>query len=183
VPLLLLCGFVLFRGEVLFGQFSNSTPGEVSRMTLCLKILFVSVLVHAFFAIYSTLLTSTDHERPVSWLVAASILLNVVLNLVLLPKLGAVAGAINTLVCALFVSGGYVWLVQRRTGVPIPWGWLGRLALAFGLLCAVWYGLQVGLSLHWLAEAIVTSGAFFGILFLTGIVRISELRGLLYKWG
>ncbi|MBC8084242.1 MAG: polysaccharide biosynthesis C-terminal domain-containing protein, partial [Hymenobacter sp.] len=142
VPLLLLCGFVLFRGEVLFWQFSHSTPAEISKMTLCLKILFVNVLVHSFFAIYSTLLTSTNHERPVSGLVAASIVLNVGLNLWLLPRLGAVAGAINTLACAVFVSGGYVWLVRRRTGVPLPWPWLGRLALAFGLLCAVWYGLQ-----------------------------------------
>jgi O-antigen/teichoic acid export membrane protein len=181
VPLLLMCAFVLFRGELLFFQFKHSTPAEIARMTVCLKILFVSVLVHAFFAIYSTLLTSTNHERPVSWLVAGSVVVNVSLNLLLLPKLGAVAGAINTLVCAVFVSVGYLWLVQRRTGVPIPWAWLGRLALAFGLLCAVWYGLQVGLTLHWLPESVLAGVAFGGILFATGIVRISELRRLLPK--
>jgi O-antigen/teichoic acid export membrane protein len=148
---------------------------------LCLKILFVNVLVHAFFAIYSTLLTSTTHERPVSWLVAASIVLNVGLNLVLLPKLGAVAGAINTLVCAVFVSVGYVWLVQRRTGVPVPWAWLGRLAVAFGLLCAVWWGMQHSLALPWLLESVLAGVAFLGILFLTGIVRIGELRSLLQR--
>jgi len=179
VPMLLICGFVLFRGEILFWQFKHSTPLEVSRMALCLKILFVSVLVHAFFAIYSTLLTSTNHERPVSWLVGASIVLNVGLNLLLLPKLGAVAGAINTLVCAVFVSVGYLWLVQRRAGVPVPWGWIGRLGLAFGLLCAVWYGLQTSLSLHWLPESVLAGVAFVGILFLTRIVQISELRALL----
>ncbi|HLK96773.1 MAG TPA: polysaccharide biosynthesis C-terminal domain-containing protein, partial [Hymenobacter sp.] len=179
VPMLLICGFVLFRGEILFWQFKHSTPLEVSRMALCLKILFVSVLVHAFFAIYSTLLTSTNHERPVSWLVGASIVLNVGLNLLLLPKLGAVAGAINTLVCAVFVSVGYLWLVQRRTGVPVPWGWIGRLCLAFGLLCAVWYGLQTLLTLHWLLESVLAGVAFGGILFLTRIVQISELRALL----
>lgn len=179
VPLLLICGFVLFRGEVLFWQFKHSTDAEVARMALCLKILFVNVLVHAFFAIYSTLLTSTSHERPVSWLVAASIVLNVGLNLLLIPKMGAVAGAINTLVCAVFVSVGYVWLVQRRAGVPVPWAWLARLAVAFGLLCAVWWGLQQALALPWLLESVVASVAFLLILFLTGIARISELRSLI----
>jgi len=106
VPMLLVCAFVLFRGEVLFWQFTHSTAPEITRMVLCLKILFASVLIHAFFAIYSTLLTSTNHERAVSWLVVASTVLNVVLNVLLLPTLGAVAGAINTLVCAVFVSGG-----------------------------------------------------------------------------
>ena len=148
-------------------------------MVLCVKILFGSVLVHAFFASYSTLLTSTIHEKAVSWLVVASTILNVALNLVLLPTLGAVAGAINTLVCAVFVSAGYLWLVHRRTGVPVPWGWIGRLAVAFGLLCAVWYGLQTSLTLHWLLESVLASVAFVGILFLSGVVRIAELRKLL----
>ncbi|UOG76577.1 polysaccharide biosynthesis C-terminal domain-containing protein [Hymenobacter tibetensis] len=179
VPMLLVCAFVLFRGEVLFWQFTHSTPEEISRMVLCVKILFGSVLVHAFFAIYSTLLTSTNHEKAVSWLVVASTALNVALNLLLLPRLGAVAGAINTLVCAVFVSIGYLWLVHRRTGVPVPWGWISRLAVAFGLLCAVWYGLQTGLALHWLPESVLASVAFVGILFLSGVVRIAELRKLL----
>lgn len=181
IPMLLVCAFVLFRGEVLFWQFNHSSSVEISRMTLCIKILFTSVLVHAFFAIYSTLLTSTNHERPVSWLVAASIVINVALNLLLLPKLGAVAGAINTLVCAVFVSVGYLWLVERRTGVPVPWYWLGRLALAFGLLCAVWYGLQTRLALHWLLESVLAAGAFGVILFLTGLVRIAELKIILQR--
>ncbi|MCR5889506.1 polysaccharide biosynthesis C-terminal domain-containing protein [Hymenobacter sp. J193] len=178
VPLLLVCAFVLFRGEVLFWQFTHSTAAEVSRMTLCLKILFVNVLVHAFFAIYSTLLTSTNQERPVSWLVASSIVLNVTLNLLLLPRLGAVAGAINTLVCAVFVSGGYVWLVARRAGVALPWAWLGRLTLAFGLLCAAWYGLQSGLQLHWLLESVLAGGIFVVLLPLTGVVQVAEVRKL-----
>jgi len=181
VPMLLVCAFVLFRGEVLFWQFTHSTAPEITRMVLCLKILFASVLIHAFFAIYRTLLTSTNHERAVSWLVVASTVLNVVLNVLLLPTLGAVAGAINTLVCAVFVSGGYLWLVQKRTGVPVPWGWIARLGLAFGLLCAIWYGLQTGLALHWLLESVVASAAFVGILFLTGVVRVSELRKLLQR--
>lgn len=181
VPMLLVCAFVLFRGEVLLWQFTHSTAPELVRMELCLKILFVSVLIHAFFAIYSTLLTSTNHERAVSWLVAVSTVLNVGLNLLLMPTLGAVAGAINTLVCAVFVSAGYVWLVQKRTGVPVPWNWIARLGLAFGLLCAVWYGLQTGLALHWLLESVVASVAFVGILFLVGVVRISELRKLLQR--
>jgi O-antigen/teichoic acid export membrane protein len=178
-PMLLVCAFVLFRGEILFWQFKHSTAPEITRMVLCLKILFVGVVVHAFFAIYSTLLTSTNHERAVSWLVVASTVLNVGLNLLLLPKLGAVAGAINTLVCAVFVSVGYLWLVHQRTGVPVPWSWITRLALAFGLLCAVWYGLQAQLTLHWLPESIVAGIAFVAILFVTGVVRVSELRTLL----
>ena len=178
LPLLLAVAFVLFRGEVLFWQFKRSTGPELAQMTLCLKILFLNVLVNAFFAIYSTLLTGTHHQRPVSWLVAASIGLNLTLNLLLLPHYGAVAAAANTLLCALLVSGGYVWLVRRRMGVAVPWHLLARLALAFGLLCAGWYAVRAGLALPWWLETGLMSGYFVVLLFLTGLVRVRELRQL-----
>ncbi|WP_308421125.1 oligosaccharide flippase family protein [Hymenobacter cavernae] len=180
VPLLFVCAFVLFRGEVLFWQFKHSSPEELGRMALCLKILFVNVLVHAFFAIYSTLLTSTSQERPVSWLVAGSIALNVGLNLVLLPRYGALAASVNTLLCALFVSIGYLWLVRKRAGVAIPWRVLGQLGLAFGLLCGVFFGLRLLVD-QWLIEAVLAGFAFVGILFLTNIVSIAELQKVLKR--
>ncbi|HEX8350009.1 MAG TPA: polysaccharide biosynthesis C-terminal domain-containing protein, partial [Hymenobacter sp.] len=180
VPLLFVCAFVLFRGEVLFWQFTHSSAAELARMTLCLKILFVNVLVHAFFAIYSTLLTSTNLERPVSWLVAGSIVLNIGLNLLLLPRYGAVAASINTLLCAVFVSAGYLWLVRGRAGVLIPWAMLGQLVLAFGLLCAAFYGLRLLVN-QWFIEAALAGILFVIILFLTRVVQVQELKKLLKR--
>ncbi|MGY2132996.1 oligosaccharide flippase family protein [Hymenobacter sp. HD11105] len=179
LPLLLACAFVLFRGEVLFWQFTHSTPAELSRMTLCLKILFLNVLVHGFFAIYSSLLNSTHYVRTVSWLVALSLGLNVVLNLLFLPQYGAVAAAINTLVCAVLVSGGYVWLVQYRAGVTVPWALLGRLLLAFLLLCAGWYGLQQAVVLSWLVESVLAALGFGVLSVALGLVPLAELKSFL----
>ncbi len=179
VPLLFVVAFVLFRGEVLFWQFSHSSPAEVARMAVCLKILFLNVLVHGFFAIYSTLLTSTAHERPLSWLVAGSIGLNIGLNLFLLPRFGAVAASVNTLICAVAVSGGYVVLVARRTGVGVPGRLLARLLLAFGLLCGAWFGLRFGLNLSWWLEAGLMAVVFGLIVLGTGLVRRSEIEQLL----
>ena len=181
LPLLFVVAFIFFRGEVVFWQFKHSSPAEVARMTFCLKILFVNVLVHGFFAIYSTLLTSTTHERAVSWLVACSIALNIGLNLVFLPKFGAVAASVDTLICAAAVSVGYLVLVARRTGVGVPGRLLARLLLCFGLLCGAWAGLQYGLSLSWWLEAGIMA-VVFGLLVLgTGLVRRSEISQLLPK--
>jgi O-antigen/teichoic acid export membrane protein len=176
-PVLLVVAAVLLRGEVLFWQFSHSTPAEVTQMTRCVQILFLNVLVHGFFAIYSTLLTSTRYERPVSVLVAISIGLNVVLNAVFLREYGAVAGAANTLACALLVSGGYVWLVARRAGVAVPWGHLARLVVAFLLICGAWWGLKMTID-NWFIESALMFPIFLLIVFLTGIVRVAELRAL-----
>ncbi|MBC6988903.1 oligosaccharide flippase family protein [Hymenobacter sp. BT491] len=180
VPLLFVSAFVLFRGEVLFWQFSHSTAAELTRMTLSLKVLFLNVVVHAFFAIYSTLLTSTNQEKAVSWLIVASITLNIVLNVLLLPRYGALAAASNTLICTLLVSGGYVWLVRNRAQVAIPWAVLGRLAVAFGLLCAVFFGLR-RLVDQWLLETVGAGIAFVVILFATRVVRLAELKALIRR--
>ena len=178
-PLLFAVAFGLFRGEVLFWQFHHSSPQELGKMVLCLRILFLNVLVHAFFAIYSTLLTSTAHERAVSRAVAASLALNVVLNLLLLPRFGAVAAALNTLVCAVVVSAAYLVLVARRTGVALPGALLARLLLAFGLLCGAWWAARVGLALPWWLEAGLMAGLFGPLLLATGVVQLAEIRALL----
>ncbi|WP_342588221.1 oligosaccharide flippase family protein [Hymenobacter wooponensis] len=178
LPMLLVCAFVLFRGEVLFWQFKHSTSAEVARMTWCLKILFVNVLVHSFFALYASLLNSTRFVNLVSWLVAASVALNIGLNLVFLPQYGAIAAAWNTLFCAIFVSGSYVWLVHRRAGVAVPWKMLGQLGAIFGLLCAAWYAMQTYLQLPWLLEAFVAGALFVGLIWGLRIVRPAELKQL-----
>ncbi len=176
-PMLLVVAGVLFRGDVLFWQFSGSTAAEVARMTQCLQLLFLNILVHSFFAIYSTLLTSTKLERPVSKLVAFSIVLNVGLNLLLLPTYGAVAGAANTLACAAIVSVGYVWLVARQAGVAVPWAHLVRLGLVFGGACGAWYCLKIWVN-NWLIESALMVVIFFGLVLISGIVRPAELRAL-----
>ena len=179
LPLLLACAFVLFRGEVLFWQFTHSTASQVGRMALCVKVLFLNVLVHAFFAIYSALLNSTHYVRIVSWLVAASLALNIALNLWLLPGYGALAAAANTLLCGVLVSAGYLWLVHYRAQVPVPWGLLARLLAAFGLLCAGWYGLQHVLALPWLLESAIATAAFALLSVALGLVPLAELKAFL----
>ena len=180
LPLLFVVAFVFFRGENLFWQFRHSTPAEVAHMTLTAQILFVNVLVHAFFAIYSTLLTSTGHERAVSGLVAGSIVLNVGLNLVFLPRYGALAAAVDTLVCAVAVSVGYLFLLRRRTAVGIPGRLLARLLLAFGLLCGAWFLLQYGLNrqLSWWLESGAMAAVFGLIVLGTGLVQKKEIMSL-----
>ncbi|WP_141106480.1 oligosaccharide flippase family protein [Hymenobacter gelipurpurascens] len=181
VPMLLVCAFVLFRGEVLFWQFKHSTPEEVARMAWCLKILFVNVLVHSFFALYASLLNSTRLVNMVSWLVGISVTLNIALNVVFLPRYGAIAAAWNTLFCAVFVSGVYVWLVQKKAGVAVPWALLTRMLAVFGALCGAWYAMQTYLQLPWLLEAVAAGIVFLGLVPALGIVRLAELKQLLKR--
>lgn len=176
VPMLFIGAFVLFRGEVLFWQFHHSSSHEIARMTWCLKILFINVLVHSFFALYATLLNTTAVVSTVSRLVACSVALNIGLNVVLLPRFGAVAASWNTLICAAVVSVCYVGLVQRR--LQVPWATLGRLVALLGVLCTAWYAMQSYLQLPWLLETTAAGVLFVGLVLGLGVVRPAELKQL-----
>lgn len=154
LPIIYVSVFTLFFGNQLFFLFRNSTAAELLQMERNLHILFLNVLVNGFFAIYSTLLTSSDFEKPVSWLVAVSILLNVGLNFLFIPEFGSVAASLNTLLSAVFLSGGYLVLVKRKLQIELPWGILGKLALAAGLLAAAFYLLSKVIAAWWLTAAL-----------------------------
>jgi O-antigen/teichoic acid export membrane protein len=177
VPIIFVSVFGLFYGEVFFFQFSNSTPEEIGFMVRNLQILFLNVLVHGFFAIYSTLLTSTNFEKPVSVLVMLSIVLNLTLNFMFIPEYGSLAAAWNTLLCAVFVSVGYFIMVARKTKIKLPLTQLGKLAVLTVLLYGIFAGLQV-VSEWWLLNTIFAGIFFIGLVFLLRIVSFADLRKL-----
>ena len=169
VPVVFVVLVVFFYGDKLFWLFSNSTPAELAAMLRFLQILFISVLIHAIAAIYSTLLTSTGQAKAVSWLVAGSLVLNLGLNLLFIPQFGAEAAAWNTVVCAAFVSVGYMVLLYRRYPFRLPYPQLLRLLALTLLLALAHAGLQ-RVSDHWWLNC-----ALAGLLLVPGV----QLLGLL----
>jgi O-antigen/teichoic acid export membrane protein len=108
IPMLFAGMFGVIYAEKLLFQFTDSSPADLAKMTLCLRILFVAVLVNGIFAIYSTLLTSTNHERFVSRMIAVSIVMNITLNCIFIPHYGALAAACNTVLSFSFLSVSYI---------------------------------------------------------------------------
>jgi O-antigen/teichoic acid export membrane protein len=177
IPIIFISVFSLFYGRIFFFQFQNSSPEEVDMMVRNLQILFLNVLVHGFFAIYSTLLTSTNFEKPVSRLVIASIILNISLNVIFIPQYGSMAAACNTLFCAVFVSVGYFIMVGRMVKIKLPVGLIGKLMLLTGLLYGTFYGLQF-LSGTWWLNAAAAGIVFLILVFLLRIISFADLRQL-----
>ncbi|RDC63331.1 hypothetical protein AHMF7616_01934 [Adhaeribacter pallidiroseus] len=180
VPLIFVSVFVFFYGEKLFWQFSNSSAAEMQVMLLNLKILFANVLVHGFFAIYSTVLTSSNWEVTVSKLVAVSIVVNVMLNFIFIPVYGSLAASCNTFISAALVSGGYLWLLQPKIGIAVPIWLILKLALSTAALVAIFYGLSL-LSGNWWLNTILAGLALLGLLLITQVVRIADLKANLFS--
>jgi O-antigen/teichoic acid export membrane protein len=96
---------------------------------------FVLVLVGAGQLVNATagpvgyLMGLTGHERESAWVFGVSAVLNIVLNLVLIPAFGMAGGAIATMTTLMLWNLWLIVLVKKRIGISIFAAW--RRALLF----------------------------------------------------
>ncbi len=83
-----------------------------------------------------------------SWLAAA---LNLLLNLAMIPALGALGAAVATSLCYLFLTSAYLYYTQRLHPLPLPWGKIRVLAALWLVLAGCMIGQQIG---HALASSV-----------------------------
>lgn len=172
LPMIFAGGFVFFYGDKLLWLFKNSSPEELQTMEYCLRALFIAVVINGFFAIYSTLLTSTNHERFVSRMIFVSILMNLTLNFIFIPQYGAVASAWTTVASFAFLSVSYLFYIQFRLPVRIPFGQLGKLLAIGAIFGAAFWGLDLTGMPWWL----VTGAAGLVLLGLAFAFRVIDLK-------
>lgn len=124
---------------------------------------------------YWRLLFATDRERTVLVAQGSAVLLNIVLNVVLIPRHGAIGA-----VWASLLSQGleYVALV-RLAGRELPDGLGSR---AFQMAFVLLVGIAVGLALRpvtpWWVSAPVTAATILGVAAVSGLARPGELGAL-----
>ena len=121
LPMIWLALSAWFVPEKFLFLFTQSTPAELEVMQKCLQILFIAVGVNGIFAIFSTLLTSTGHEKFVSWMIGISIAINVSANAIFIPHYGAISSAWATLVSYSFLSVSYMIYIHWRLPFGISW--------------------------------------------------------------
>lgn len=105
-------------------------------------------------------------------LILAAVLVNLVFDLIMLPRIGIVAGAIGTNLGFLVFAIGLVWIYRRQTAAAIGplAGTLARAALAaaaLGGVLAAWGTTDLS-PLQWIGGAVSGLLAFLAVLRATG---------------
>jgi O-antigen/teichoic acid export membrane protein len=146
------------------------------------KILVIAECVGYFgtFA-FSVMLAAGNHRRyPV--VTGIGLVLNVVLNLVLIPRYSYRGAAINTLVTEVVVAVALWWLVLRWPGLrPLGLGRLPRLGVAFGVGLGAALGARA--LLPWPAAALITAVVVLGAVQLVGAAGPGNLYSALRPGG
>lgn len=170
IPLFFVGGFLFFYAEKLFFLFDNSTLDEITVMSNTLKILFVAAILHGFFAILGTLLNTSGYEKVVSFYLAGSIILNVILNYIFIPYYGISAAAWATVVSTFFMGLSYILLIHKNLPQKIPYTILAKLIVVFiGFMLAFY--LLTFTSLSWVVQTIIAGVVLLIISYFMNLIK------------
>lgn len=155
-------------------------PGADDRSALILALLITSFGGIATTYIFGTLLTAQGNLTALNRMAAISLAINVILNFILIPFLGAVGSAIASLATQWFSAAVQVYLAVKKvdTGLKIKDAlhWLLLPLAAFVAALASHF-----LNLNWLIGFVLIGFCTFAMAILTKQIRINEMLKLVRK--
>lgn len=163
----------LYSSEIM--QFLYPQTYTQEHTTL-LKILMISFFAISLTYIYGTLLTAAGKIAIFNKIVLAGVIVNLVLNMILIPRQGAIGAAIATVFTQyLVLSGQYIASLKYfDTGFEINL-FLRRIVF-FLIIALVVILIRYYLPINWIL-AIFISGIFsIVVAIITGIIKFSDLK-------
>lgn len=115
--------------------------------------------------VFGTLLVASNHTRQLNYVFAIGLVINLTLNLILIPALKAKGAAIATLVTQVFIICGELFIARKELKLSIPWRVWRHLAYSGALLFLVAKGLKIWPQTSW-------SLSFFCILATGGLIAL-----------
>ena len=131
--------------------------------------------------IYSTLLTAKGALKTLNIVAAGAVLLNIGLNLLLIPELGAEGAAMVACITQWTVAAATVIAAVRRVALPVQPRWLLSLAGFTALLCAVGECANILWNRDWVRVLASEAIAAALLIPLFRFVHLSQLRALLSR--
>ncbi len=179
VPLLMVAGLTaalscnFYKEEIIDLLYEAHAPYS-SRIfgLLMIGFLFVSISY-----IYGTLLTANNNLRQLNILAASTVLINVCLNLFLIPRHQALGAAVSSLFSQAYYAIMQLILSMRLIRIPLNRDILLRLAGFFALNMVAGYATQW--IPGWVTGFVVLLASCLVSAFLLRLIRPSEIRMIL----
>lgn len=141
----------------------------------CLMLGFVAM---AFNYIHGTLLTANNCLKWLNWMAVSALLINVVLNVCLIPILGAYGAAIATVITQFFTVIIHGYLVSKKGYYQFKLRLLIRWIVFLGIL-VLGHLILVSLALSFMLNMLVLSILALALLFSLSFVQPKQLLQLI----
>ena len=177
-PMILAMACITFKNEIMNFLYPDHATEYYGLILVYLMIAFVSLsIAYAF----GSLISANGKLSGLNKMLAVGVLINLLLNILLIPKMGAEGAAIATLLTQFYAFLGQVVISRKLLGVVINGNLILRLMLLTIVVFGIFQLLEGALDLNWMIE--VSIGILLSILvsLLLRILEISELSNILLK--
>lgn len=148
--------------------YPSGNGNIIAVLQWCLPALIGYTLVN----IYGTALTATGHIRIFCIITAVAVAINIVLNLVLIPRYGAIGCCIAALSSQTICGVAAMWIVKKELSVNIdPRSLIIYLIIGASIGAVLYFGNYLGVS-PWVSIAIAAVLALAAML-ATGLLKIT----------
>ncbi len=154
-----------------------ATPEFVSDRTIgfvgsdaALKVLSISLFLSFINSLFIYLLITVGLQKKLLWINGSAVVINILLNLVLIPQGGFVAASWTTVFSEALVLGFTFYYGYRAVKFPIDWIRLAKIILS---------GLAMGVVLMYAKEPVISALENKGIIILVALGGIVYAAGLL----
>lgn len=158
-----------FQEQIMVALYD--TGGAYSGQIL--GILIIGFIAIACTYIYGPLLTANGSLRQMNYIFITGVVLNITLNLILIPKYGALGAAIVTSVTQFFVAIAEVWLAHSILKLRMNLQISARLVSFLILSIATTFLASQYLDINWFIKFI---SSFFLCIILAFALRLIHLR-------
>jgi O-antigen/teichoic acid export membrane protein len=169
IPLLL--ATIILADPLVLALFGN----EFGDAGAVLKILILGSLPLFWIYIPNQALLAADLVFPLARVYGLSVLVNVTVNLFLIPRWGSVGAAVSTVICEWLNLALVVGMIRREFGLSLSCEGLWRYILAaLGMALALHLTRGAGIAIE-LSSGILT---YTGCLVLLGYLRSADMRAM-----
>lgn len=151
--------------------YTSEDPDAANIMRWCLPALVGYALVQ----VYGTVMTATGHLLQFCFIILLSLVLNIVLNFLMIPELGALACCYSAIASQMLCGIVTMIYVKQKTGISVRLPTLFIYIFIGALVGAVYYsGYYLGLNKAMLI--ITTSAIVLGTIIFMALATISSMK-------
>ena len=131
--------------------------------------------------IFGTLLTANGSLKQLNIMAGTGMVINIIMNLILIPKLSAVGAAISSITTQTFTALVQVFMAQKtfefRKNVKLI-----SMTILFIFSCIGINYFAYHLDMNWMARFVIAAGGCFLVAFSTRLIGIGNIYRIL-KYG
>ncbi len=165
--LLVLISF-FYRNEMMDLLYKNQSSPYLGQIFGYLMITFIA---YALVYIYGTLLTANGNLRFLNLTAGAGLIVNILINLILIPIMGVLGAVIATLATQFAVSLLQVWKSHREFDLEVTRKEAFKV-FAFVIIAIASFALANGIGLKWYYSVIALTAFNLTFAFLTGLLNL-----------